>query len=125
VKNNVDMDKGDPRCAAIHEAGHAVVAQFYGLPVEEIAIDIGGGDAKGTTQIGPDAHLPIIDRTALCVAGVASQALFECPSRERWGMSDYVKVGMLVDGLPRSESVKVRAVGINEPTTFYEGARPR
>lgn len=104
------MDDNDLRCAAIHEAGHAVVAQFYGLQVVEIAIDT-GVNATGNTKISSDAHLPIIDRVALCVAGVASQALFECPSREWWGMSDYVRIGTLVEGLPRVESLEVRALG--------------
>lgn len=99
------------RGVAFHEAGHAVVARFYGLTVGEIAIGIGDSNANGRTRIALDEHLPLIDRIAVCMAGVAAQDLFNCPSREWLGMADYVKVGELVAGLADGESLEIRVVG--------------
>jgi len=39
------------RGATFHEAGHADVAWSLGLQVGDIAIGIGGGDAKGGAQM--------------------------------------------------------------------------
>lgn len=100
------------RSAAFHEAGHAVVARFYGLAVGEIVIGIGDSEAAGRTQIALDDHLPLIDRIALCMAGIAAQELFGSPSREWLGMDDCVKIGELVEGLGHSASLEIRVVGL-------------
>jgi hypothetical protein len=49
------------RGAAYHEAGHAVVAYFYGCPLGIIGIYLEGGQARGRTKIFPDSkHEPQI-----------------------------------------------------------------
>jgi hypothetical protein len=47
------------RAAAVHEAGHAVVAWTLGLKVPQLRI---GEDGKGASCIECGAHLPILNR---------------------------------------------------------------
>jgi hypothetical protein len=96
---------------AIHEAGHAVVARFFDLPVGTLSVDLANERAIGKSEIGCDEHLPIIERIAVRVAGVAAQNLFKCPTREWVGMSDYVRVGELVSDLGVAKSLELRASG--------------
>ena len=98
------------RGAALHEAGHAIVAREFGLPVGEIAIGIDGDDAKGRTDIGPAHHLPIIDRIALCVAGVIAQGLFD-PTLHFTGGADYANVKALVEDKCETDGLKLRHAG--------------
>ena len=95
----------DLRGAAFHEAGHVVVARFFGLTVGKIEI---GEDGSGNADISSAEHLPLIDQIALCVAGLEAQALFNCPTQERAGFTDYVKVSELVEGLTEAESFEIR-----------------
>ena len=96
------------RGAAFHEAGHVIVAREFGLPVGEIAIGIGGGEAKGRTDIGSAHNLPLVDQIALCVAGVVAQSMFDWPMHNLAGVGDYAKVVQLVDGMTDANSLKLR-----------------
>ena len=102
--------KIDVRGVAIHEAGHAVVARFFGLRVATITIDLRNERALGRTQIEGDEHLPLVDRVAIRMAGVAAQNFFRCPTQDSIGMSDYVRIGSLVNRLGRLRSLEVRAI---------------
>lgn len=95
----------DLRGAAFHEAGHVVVARFFGLTVGKIEI---GEDGSGNADISSAEHLPLIDQIALCVAGLEAQALFNCPTHERAAFTDYVKLSELVEGLTEAESFEIR-----------------
>jgi hypothetical protein len=58
--------------AACHEAGRAVVAWSFGLEVGAAqAHDVGAGDVK----ISSDGNLPLVDQTAICLAGHQAQEL--------------------------------------------------
>ena len=82
--------------AAFHEAGHAVVAWALGLAVGEIAIRIRGDDTAGNAAIECSAHLPPVDRIAVCLAGLEAQQMFECPIHGLAGVSDYAKIVEIV-----------------------------
>ncbi|MFY9894823.1 MAG: hypothetical protein WAK63_11920, partial [Xanthobacteraceae bacterium] len=61
------------RSAAIHEAGHAVVAWALDeLEVQELRI---GSDGKGSSVIQCAAHLPMIERVAIAAAGTQAGEL--------------------------------------------------
>jgi len=61
---------------AFHEAGHAVVARYFGLTVVGIEIH---DDASGKTDtVGSIDDLPLIDRIAIHCAGEASRTIFKC-----------------------------------------------
>jgi hypothetical protein len=43
-------------------------------------IGVGGDDAKGGADIASDqAHLPQLDRIAICLAGLEAKQLFQAP----------------------------------------------
>jgi ATP-dependent Zn protease len=63
------------RGTAYHEAAQAVVACALGLEVRQIYIC--DDDESGGTEISTDqTHLPIEDRIAVCVAGIAAKPIF-------------------------------------------------
>jgi hypothetical protein len=69
------------------------VAHALGLKVGRIRIAINGDPAKGATDIEEDQdHLPLLDRLAICVAGIDAQDLFEVESHAFSGMSDMARV---------------------------------
>jgi hypothetical protein len=68
------------RSAAVHEAGHAIVAWFFGLPLGAMRID--AGDSGGETQIGCSDRLTLAEQIAVRCAGGIAQAIFECPGNE-------------------------------------------
>jgi hypothetical protein len=96
------------RATGFHEAGRVVVARFFGLTVGKIQI---GENESGHSEIGSDEHLPLIDRIALCVAGIEAQALFNCPTQEHAAVTDYIKVRELVQELTEAESLERRHAG--------------
>ena len=73
----------DPRSTAVHEAGHAVVAWSFGLPVHSIRVTY--SDAKGwhggTDTDKPD-HLSLVEQIAICAAGGIAEETFDCPTHE-------------------------------------------
>jgi ATP-dependent Zn protease len=105
------MINSDEMGAAYHEAGHAVVAWALGLKVGQLAIAIGGDDAKGSADIEHDHASPMIDRIALCVAGIDAQELFEAPTHEYAGMGDFGKVNELLEGFDEIAGLDLRRAG--------------
>jgi hypothetical protein len=96
------------RDAAYHEAGHVVVARFFGLTVGEVEI---GEDGSGRANISSAERLPLVDQIAVCVAGIEAQELFNCPVYEHAALGDYLKVRELVAGLTDAESYEYRQAG--------------
>ena len=99
------MSGEDLRRAAFHEAGHAVVARSFGLPVGD-HLEI-ADDGSGKTKIGSADHLPRLDQIAVRLAGVAAQDLFGF-SRPEAGYSDHAQIIELVEGLSEAESLELR-----------------
>jgi len=93
-----------PLSRAYHEAGHAVVAWALGLAVSRIEIGIGGDNAKGATNVEHDQERPLIDRLALCAAGLEAQKLFGAPTHDLAGWGDYGKIFELLDGFDEEAS---------------------
>ena len=93
------------RDAAYHEAGHAVVARFFGLTVREIEI---GEDGSGRANISSAERLALVDQIAVCVSGIEAQELFNCPMHEHAALGDYLKVRELMAGLTDAESYEYR-----------------
>ena len=66
----------DRRSTAIHEAAHVVVAWALDLPVGSMQIGCNGDDTAGRSEIDESARqLSLIDRIALCIAGVQATTL--------------------------------------------------
>jgi len=83
-----------PRPTAIHEAGHAVVAWSFNLPVG--AIWVSAEDASGGTRIGPAGHLKLEEQIAVRCAGGIAEEVFECPGHELATFQDNVAIMKLL-----------------------------
>src|SRR6476619_7298761 len=89
----------DRRGAAYHEAGHIVVAWALGVDVGAAAIGINGDDAKGAADIGDGDGLPLVDKIALCAAGLESQNVFHAPTHPHAGMMDEARIIEITENL--------------------------
>ena len=72
---------GEPRArcqlrwsTAVHEAGHAIVAMELGLSVG--GLELFATEGAGRALIEDSPHLAIIDRIAVCAAGIDATDLF-------------------------------------------------
>ena len=94
---------------AFQEAGHAVVARYFGLTVTEIEIL---EDATGKiAAAGTVDALPLIDRIAIHCAGEASRTVFKCRSHALAGSDDNAEISKLVEGLTEDCCLEVRNAG--------------
>ena len=84
-----------PRSTAIHEAGHAIVAWSFGLPIG--AIWVSAEDASGGTEIGSADHLKLADQIAVWCAGGIAQEICECPGHELATFQDNVAIMNLLE----------------------------
>ncbi|MBR1140450.1 MULTISPECIES: hypothetical protein [Bradyrhizobium] len=101
----------DQKGAAIHEAGHAIVASALGLQVGRLEIAIDGDDAKGVAEIAGSAALGLVDQLAICAAGMEAQRLFSAPTHGGAGWADHGMMIALVEGLPEEDSRTLRYAG--------------
>jgi hypothetical protein len=87
-----------------------------GLKLGRIRIAIDGDPAKGGAEIEEDQdHLPLIDRLAICVAGIDAQDLFEVEGHAFSGMSDMGRVCQLVgDDFSEREALGLRNAGYDK-----------
>jgi hypothetical protein len=86
------------RGAAIHEAGHGVVALALGLKVSRMVIGIAGDLTAGEADIEETRTISLVDRIALCAAGGEAQELFDAPTNEICAISDMIKIYDLIGG---------------------------
>jgi hypothetical protein len=101
----------DRRGTAYHEAGHIVVAWALGLKVGASAIGIKGDDSAGNTEIERDKPLPLIDKIAVCAAGLESQSLFDAPTHCYAGVKDEAEIIELTEDLDETSRLARRNDG--------------
>lgn len=105
------MKSQDQYGAAVHEAGHVVVAWALGLKTRRMAVGIDGDDAAGAAEIEEGPHLSLVDQIAICSAGADAQRMLHAPSHEIAAFSDMVRIGNLVDELAEEEGEALRYAG--------------
>jgi Peptidase M50B-like len=106
---------------AFHEAGHAVVARYFGLTVVEIEIR---DDASGKTDtVGSTDDLPLIDRIAIHCAGEASRTVFKCRSQNR-ALDEPVELRELLEGLNENHRLEVRNAGFRRAIEIVKSNAP-
>jgi len=111
------------RSTAIHEAGHVVVAWALGLPVGSMEIGCNGDDTAGRSEIDETARqLSLVDRIALCIAGMEAQLLFGCESIHLHGGSSVI-IKML-DDLLEEEADTIRSKGYDRAAELLVCRRP-
>ncbi len=115
----------DQRGAAFHEAGHAVVAWALGLQVWRVEIAIDADDAKGAADIDDNVALSLVDRLAICAAGLEAQKLFDAPTHEGGGWGDYGKMVELLEHLEEEEQVRMMHQGHERAADLVSAHRVR
>jgi ATP-dependent Zn protease len=111
LDENDSKSARDQRGAAVHEAGHVIVASALGLTVEYVEVGIGGDDAKGAAEIEYSSELSLVDRLAVCAAGLEAQRLFVAPTHNGAGWGDFAQMIKLVKDLSDEESSRARYDG--------------
>jgi len=113
------------RSTAIHEAGHVVVAWTLELPVGAIEISVNGDDTAGKSEIDDTARaLSLIDRIALCAAGVVAQRLFGCEATHlHAGWSDFAKMLDILDNRPDEDADNIRFAGYDRAFQILDRRR--
>jgi hypothetical protein len=112
------------RSTAIHEAGHIVVAWTLGLPVGAMEIGINGDDTAGKSEIADTASLSLVDRIALCAAGLEAERLFGCEAvHEHAGWSDAAKMVEILGDLPPEEADDIRFNGYDRACQILDTQR--
>ena len=90
------------RGTAFHEAGHAIVARYFGLKVIELEIREDGSGKTDT--VGATHHLPLIDQIAIHCAGQASRTVFKCRSH---ALATSSEINTLVEGLTDDHRLQI------------------
>jgi hypothetical protein len=80
--------------AAVHEAGHVVVAWALGLQVQAISVTDSG---EGRSEIECTARCPLCQQIAIAEAGIMAAQLLSTPTWPRAGMADASKVLELLE----------------------------
>jgi hypothetical protein len=106
--------------AAVHEAGHVIVAWSLGLKTKKMAVGINGDDAAGAAEIEQGAHLPLIDQIAVCSAGADAQRMLDAPTNEITAFSDMVRIGNLIDDCAEDEGEALRYAGYRRSKELLE-----
>jgi hypothetical protein len=107
--------------AAVHEAGHAIVAWGLGLSIG--GLEIFDADGAGRSWIGENAHLGIVDRIAVCAAGMEAVALFDAGTHHQAGYSDQGKIIELLTERPEAEHDTIREEGHQRARAMLERHR--
>lgn len=89
------MTEKYPRGVCCHEAGHAVVAWSFKLPV--VAVYVACSEAKGwyggaNVPAGSDAHLHFMDQVVILAAGKTGEKVLACPAHEPAWLDDLWKM---------------------------------
>jgi ATP-dependent Zn protease len=97
--------------AAVHEAGHVVVAWALGLKTRRMVIGINGDDAAGAAEIEESPHLPLVDQIAICSAGADVQRMLDAPMHDLGAIMDMNAIRELVEDYPEDEGEALRYDG--------------
>ena len=98
----------------MHEAGHVVVARALGLKTRAMIAGIDGDDTKGKADIENSSHLSVVDRIAICAAGMQAQEMLDIATYEVAGLSDEVKIANIVEDYDDEERETLRDKGFTK-----------
>ena len=109
--------------AAVHEAGHVVVARVCGVQTGAMIAGIGDDDAAGRAEIGDTSHLSVIDQIAICAAGMQAQRMLGAATHEVAGLSDEVRIYNILDDYEPTEGEALRDAGFGKSRETLEAYR--
>ena len=111
------MTSQDRYGAAVHEAGHVVVAWALGLKTRKMAVCIDGDDTAGAAEIEESPHLLLVDQIAICSTGADAQRMFDAPTHE---VAALVKIANLVDDFAEDKGEALRYAGYRRSKELLE-----
>jgi ATP-dependent Zn protease len=112
--------KNDKYSAAVHEAGHVVVARALGLKTRVAAAGIIGDDNASAAEIEDGSHLTLIEQIALCSAGVEAQRMLNVPTNDIGTFLDMAEINDLIDELDEAEGNALRLAGYHKSKQLLE-----
>ena len=83
------------RGTANHEAGHAVVAWFFDLPVRSVRVE--AEDDSGSTEIAGADQLPLTDHLAVLAAGYTAENIFNCWGPKQAASDDHGRIASILE----------------------------
>jgi hypothetical protein len=87
-------------------------------------IGLNGDDTAGKSEIADTASLSLVDRIALCAAGLEAERLFGCQAlHEHAGWSDAAKMVEILDDLPSEEADEIRFNGYDRAFQILDRQR--
>src|SRR5467141_1972277 len=114
------MTSQDRYSAAVHEAGHVVVAWALELKTRKMVVGIDGDDTAGAAEIEESPHLLLVDQIAICSVGADARRMFDAPTHEVAAFSDMVKIANLVDDFAEDEGEALRYAGYRRSKELLE-----
>ena len=114
------MAKQDRYSAAVHEAGHVVVAWVLGLKTRKVTVGTGGDDTAGAAEIAASTRLLLVDRIAICSAGADAQRMLDAPIHDFGAIMDMNEIRELVEGYPDDEGEALRYEGYRRSKELLE-----
>jgi ATP-dependent Zn protease len=101
----------DRYSTAVHEAGHVVVAWALGLKTIKMTVGI-SDDTAGRAEIEKNPNLPMIDRIAICSAGLCAQCMLGAPIHGGDGpFYDEAEISNLIEDYSEEEGEVLRRAG--------------
>jgi ATP-dependent Zn protease len=117
------MTSQDRYGAAVHEAGHVVVAWALDVKARRMAIGINGDDAAGEADIDYNTHLPMVNQIAIFAAGADAQGMLDAPTNAIAATMDMNKIRKLVEDCPDDEGEALRYAGYRRSKELLERYR--
>jgi ATP-dependent Zn protease len=114
------MTSQDRYSAAVHEAGHVIVAWVLGLKTKRMAVGINGDPTAGEAEIERNPDLPLVDRIAICSAGADAQKMFDVPTHHLGPFMDMNEVRELIEHYPDDEGEALRYAGCRRSKKILE-----
>jgi len=87
MRGGVTWDPDDKERTALHEAGHAVVAWSFDLPLGSIYLDLEKESGGTTADRASIARLTLVEQIANWLAGYEAEQAFKRPGR-KWNAGD-------------------------------------
>ncbi len=87
-------------------------------------IGINGDDTAGKSEIADTGSLAMVDRIALCAAGLEAERLFGCEAMHEYaGWSDAAKMVEILEDLPFEEAKDIRFNGYDRAFQILDPER--
>jgi hypothetical protein len=89
-----------------------------------MAIGVNGDDTAGEAEIETNTHLPLVNRIAICSAGLDAQEMLDAPIHDLGAFMDMNSIRILVEVYPDDEGEALRYAGYRRSKELLDLHRP-